>query len=104
MDTLVTFLISKQQPVRAVLKPDETLDEFVACMKRKFVNLVFTDTKGNTEIGIKIAESSVKAEEIDDSTETIILRGECGLNFEKIKVKVELSLKDFAGFAEITVG
>lgn len=104
MDTLVAFLMSKQQPVKAVLKPDETLDEFVACMNRKFVNLVFTDTKGSTEIGITLTESTLKADEIDDSTETIILQGKCGLNFEKIKVKVELSLKDFTGFAEVKAG
>lgn len=104
MDTLVAFLISKQQPVRVVLKPEETLEEFVACMERKFVNLLFTDTKGGTEIGITITETSLKADEIHNSAEIFTLQGECSLNFEKIKVKVDLALKDFTGSAEVTVG
>lgn len=102
MNNLVSFLISKQQPVKAVLKPDETLDEFVACMRRKFLNILFTDTNGDTEIGIRITEASVKAEEINSNVTSISLQGECGLNFEKIKVKISLSLTDFTGVAEVS--
>lgn len=104
MDNLVSFLITRQQPVRAVLKPDETLEEFVACMRRKFINIIFTDTKGDAEIGIRITNASMKTEEISKNVNSISLQGECSLNFEKINVKISLSLVDFRGVAEVTVG
>lgn len=103
MDNLVAFLIANNQPIKIVLQPEENLKEFIACLKRKFINIVFTETNGDTEIGISILNSSVKTENIDEDIDFISLEGECGLNFEKIKVEAKVSLNDFFGYAKVTV-
>lgn len=103
MNQLIQFLAQGKHPVKVVLKPEATLSEFILCLRRKFLNIMFMDTRGGTELGITIIESSVSADDISEFIKSIVVEGECGLNFKKIKVKVEVSLIDFSGTAQVNL-
>jgi len=103
MDKLLHFLSQGDHPVKVILKPKETLDEFISCMERGFLNVLFSDTQGGTEVGIVISQSSLEYGDIDQSTQNISIQGECGLNFNKIKISMELSLTDYTGLAQVRI-
>lgn len=99
MNDLVERLSQGEHPVEITLRPARTFDAFKGCLERRFVHVKFTDTRGGTELGVKIKEGDLdlSSANLEQATGTVKLSGELTLNFERVKLVAEISLPELSG-------
>src|SRR5437879_5467216 len=87
MNELVKKLTSGKHPVEAVLRPEKTAEALQACIQRGYVHIKFTDTKGGTELGVRLDPGQTDLTNADFSTGQgqIRLAGSLKLDYEPVK-------------------
>ena len=99
MNELVERLSSGQHPVEASLRPDRTVENFKACIDRGYVHIKFTDTKGGTELGVRLdeKESDLSGANFDEAKGKAHLVGNLTLNYEKVQCIADIDLETLNG-------
>ena len=98
MSELVQKLSQEQHPVELTSRPMRDIKALKQCIDRGFVHVKFTNTKGGTELGIRIdKDSSNLNADFEKGTGKIRLVGGLTLDYQKVQCIADIDLASFAG-------
>jgi hypothetical protein len=99
MDDLVARLSSGMQPAEIVLRPDRTARALEACIQRGYVHVKFPETRGGTELGVRLDRDQSRLESADYETPSgaITLVGTLTLNYVPVRCIAEIDVATLAG-------
>jgi uncharacterized protein YbdZ (MbtH family) len=97
--TLVEKLCEGDHPVIASLRPEKTVNAFKDRIDMGYVHIKFTETKGGTELGIRLDQNTLDLSQADFENQagSAHLEGELTLDYVKVRCIVDLDLKTLAG-------
>ena len=97
--TLVERLSSGTHPVEISLRPSKELHRFKECLDRGYVHVKFTDTRGGTELGVRLIdeESEVSRADFTTGTGSVKLVGTLILDFVKVRCHATIDLPELRG-------
>lgn len=100
MNELVQRLSEREHPVEVSLRPERTalalknrIDDYA------FVHILFTGTRGGTELGVMLSkdESDFQNGDFERGTGRIRLAGTLTLNYEKVRCIADVDLETLSG-------
>ncbi|MEC4816859.1 MAG: MbtH domain protein [Scytonema sp. PMC 1069.18] len=99
MNELVQRLSSGEHPVEASLGPEKTATALKECIDRGYVHIKFTNTRGGTDLGVKLDLEASKFNEADFEHQTgkVHLVGNLTLNYVKVRCIADLDLGTLEG-------
>ncbi len=99
MSELVRRLSEGDHPVEAGLQPEKTIQALKECIDRGYVHIKFTDTKGGTELGVRLDQEAtdLSTADFDAQTGNVHLLGELTLDYVKVRCIADIDLKTLAG-------
>jgi len=97
--SLVDRLCEGEHQVEAGLRPERTARVFKEALDRNYTHIKFTETKGGTELGIRLDTDACNFSEADFENGTGIVHLEGGLTLDYVKVKciADIDLKTLQG-------
>jgi uncharacterized protein YbdZ (MbtH family) len=98
-DTLVKRLTQGSHPLAAGLHPEKSVQALKESIDRGYVHIKFTDTKGGTELGVKLdtAVCDFSRADFEDQTGTVHLVGGLILDYVKVRCIADIDLTTLAG-------
>lgn len=104
-DDLVHRLAAGSHPVEVRLRPERTVRLFQEAITRGYVYLKFPETRGGTELGVRIEPdmSDLSRADFADQTGTAHLVGGLTLNFVKVRCIADIELKTLAGEGHLEI-
>lgn len=102
--SLVDRLCEGDHPVEVVLRPRKSIDLFKEALARDYVHIKFTDTRGGTELGVRIDRdaSDIGDGKFENGNKNVHLEGGLTLDYVKVKCIADLNLDTFAGTGRLT--
>jgi hypothetical protein len=99
MSELVERLSTGDHPVEVVLRPEKNLTALQQCIGRGFVHIKFTNTKGGTELGVRIDKelSDLGGANFDNQTGRVRFVGALTLDYVKVRCIAEINLETLDG-------
>jgi hypothetical protein len=99
VDELVARLSAGDHHVEASLRPERTVKALKECVDRGYVHIKFTETKGGTELGVKLDRQASDISKADFDTETgnVHLAGNLTLNYVQVQCVADIDLKTLEG-------
>jgi hypothetical protein len=105
MNDLVRNLCEKDHKVTIVLRPEHTVSAFKKCLDRGYVHVKFPDTRGGTELGVRLDPSASDLTQADFEREAgmVTLNGTLKLDYVPVRciAKVELKTLEGRGYLEV---
>jgi hypothetical protein len=98
MNELVQRL-TKEQPVKASLRPEATVEAFKAALDRGYVHILFTETRGGTELGVGVGPATldVGGADFEHHTGQVKLAGDLTLDYERVRCHAKIDLATLHG-------
>jgi hypothetical protein len=98
MNELVQRLTA-EQPIAASLRPEATVEAFKAAIDRGYVHVLFTETRGGTELGVPIDPQrlDLSAADFEHGTGSAKLSGELVLDFTRVRCDATIDLATLRG-------
>lgn len=98
-DDLVGFLASGDHPVETKVRPEKTVKLFKEAIDRGYVHIKFTDTRGGTELGVKLDTdaSDFSQANFEEGTGKVHVEGGLTLNYVKVRCVADIDLETLAG-------
>ncbi len=98
-DDLVSRLSSGNHPVEVTLRAGRTSQQFKESIDRGYVHLNFTNTRGGTELGVRLDpdQSDLMQADFDRQIGRVRLIGGLTLNYVKVRCVAEIDLETFSG-------
>ena len=105
MNELVRRLSKGEHRVEASLRPNKTVAALKESIERNYVHIKFIDTKGGTELGVKIDNeaSNWKTVDFDNEAGEVCLVGDLTLNYEKVRCVANINLKTLEGKGHLII-
>ena len=102
-DDLVKFLSVGDHPVEIGLRPERSLELFRKALDRAYVHLKFTDTRGGTELGVRVDQEATNLSEADFESESGMAHivGELTLNYVKVRCIADIDVATFSGYGRL---
>lgn len=99
MSELVRRLSEGDHPVEASLRPEKTVKAFKEAIDRGYVHVKFTNTRGGTELGVKLDMQATDLSRADFEKETgaVHLVGNLTLDFVKVRCIADINLDTLTG-------
>jgi len=99
MSELVDRLCTGDHPVEVSMRPEKTIKAFQECLDRSYVHIMFTKTKGGTELGIQLEPELCDFSEGDVETRTGSFRliGRLTLDYVKVRCIADIDLLTLDG-------
>lgn len=99
MDELVSKLSEGHHPVEVKLRPEATVQAFRESIDRGVVHIRFTDTRGGTELGVRLDPEQCDLSKADFAGEkgNAHLVGGLSLNYVKVQCVADIDLKTLSG-------
>jgi hypothetical protein len=99
MNELVQRLSEGDHPVEAGLRPQKTVQAFKESIDRGYVLIKFTDTRGGTELGVRldVEASDLSRADFETQTGSAHLVGGLTLNYEKVRCIADIDLQTLSG-------
>lgn len=99
MNELVQRLSQGNHPVEASLRPEKTVAALKESIDRGYVHIKFTNTKGGTELGVRLDReaSHLKEADFEQQAGKVHVVGDLTLNYEKVRCVADIDLKTLAG-------
>jgi hypothetical protein len=103
MNELVQRLSSGEHPVEVTLRPEKTLKLLKDCLGRGYVHVKFLDTKGGTELAVKLDPAALDFNplEFDRTQGRIRLVGTLTLDYVPVRCIAEIDIETFAGVGRL---
>lgn len=103
MDSLVKFLSDGLHPVQVELRPVRTPVAFKECLDRGYVHIKFTDTRGGTELGVRIDRNRTDLSNADfaGGRGKAKVVGTLILNSVKVECTADISLEALGGEGQL---
>ena len=104
MNDLVERL-TKEQPIEASLRPEPTVEAFKEAIDRGYVHCKFINTKGGTDLGIRMDEEASDLEQADVEKETgsVKIVGTLILDYVRVRFHGTIELPDLTGAGYLEV-
>lgn len=98
MNELVKRLTEKQ-PIEARGGPKDTVGGFKEAIDRGFVHIKFVNTKGGTELGVRLDKQRCDLSHADFEAKTGVVKvgGELTLNYENVRCHAVVDLPELKG-------
>jgi hypothetical protein len=99
MNELVQRLSQGNYPIEASLKPEKTVQALKESIHREYVHIKFTNTKGGTDLGVRLDReaSNLKEADFEHETGNVHLVGDLTLNYVKVRCIADIDLKTLEG-------
>ena len=99
MNDLVHRLCQKDHPVEVSLRPERTLKGFMDCIGRGYIHIRFTNTKGGTELGVRLDSdlTDLSKADLENGTGTAHLVGGLTLDYTKVRCIADIDLGTLEG-------
>ncbi|RMF28684.1 MAG: MbtH domain protein [Chloroflexi bacterium] len=99
MSELVKYLSEGDHPVEASLRPERTVQALKERIDRGYVFVKFTDTKGGTELGVRLdpEATDLSKADFDNGTGTVHLVGNLTLDYVKVRCIADINLETLSG-------
>jgi uncharacterized protein YbdZ (MbtH family) len=96
---LVDRLSSGLHPVEITIRPERTLPALKECLGRNYVHVKFTDTRGGTELGVRVdaSASQIPPAVLDSGNGMIHLEGTLTLDYVPVRCVADIDLHAMAG-------
>ena len=103
MDELVQRLAEGDHPV--ITRRAESVTELKESIDRGYVLITFTDTRGGTELGIRLDEAltDLSGADFEQGTGTVHLAGNLTLNYVKVRCVADLDLATLEGTGHLEI-
>lgn len=100
---LVARLCEGDHPVEVILRPESTVTAFKDCVEHGFVLIRFTDTRGGTEVGVKLDHDSCNYTGADYNAHrgSVRLTGRLTLNFTPIRCIADIDIATLTGHGRL---
>ena len=100
MSELVNKLADGKHPVEAVVRPEATTEAFKESIDRGYVHVKFTDTRGGTELGIRLDPDAIDLREADfeKGSGQVHLSGALTLDYVPVKCFAVIELPELKGY------
>jgi hypothetical protein len=97
--------LTKEQPIVASLRPEATLANFKEAVGRGYVHLKFTETRGGTELGIRLdpERSDLSGADFERGTGSVHVVGELVLDYVRVRFHGDVDLATLAGTGRLEV-
>ncbi|MEB3281623.1 MAG: hypothetical protein VKK42_22150 [Lyngbya sp.] len=99
MDELVQRLSEGKHPVEVGLRPEKTVTAFKESIDRGYVYIKFTQTRGGTELGVRLDENACNFQtaNFEQATGTAHIEGDLTLNYVKVRCIADINLPTLTG-------
>jgi uncharacterized protein YbdZ (MbtH family) len=97
--SLVEQLCEGDHPIEAGLRPEKTAQLFKEAIDRDYILIKFTDTRGGTELGIRLDRGACDFSRADfgSGTGTVHVEGGLTLDYSKVRCIADIDLETLAG-------
>jgi uncharacterized protein YbdZ (MbtH family) len=97
--SLVERLCEGNHPVEAGLRPERSVSLFKEAIDRNYVHIKFTDTRGGTELGVRLdpASCDFSTADFDNGSGTVHIEGGLTLDYVKVKCIADVDLSTLEG-------
>jgi uncharacterized protein YbdZ (MbtH family) len=97
--SLVEKLCEGDHPVEAGLRPEKTAKALKDRIDMGYVHIKFTETKGGTELGVRLDRDTLDLSHADfeNQTGTVHLEGELILDYVKVRCIADINLQSLKG-------
>ena len=97
--SLVDRLCEGSHPVEVGLRPEKTAPAFKEAIDRNYVHIKFTDTKGGTELGVRLdpAACDFSKADFENGTGSVHIEGGLTLDYVKVKCIADIDLTTLEG-------
>ncbi len=91
--------LSHDQPVVASLRPEATIEAFKGAIDRGYVHVLFTETRGGTELGLRLdpAQLDLSSADFEHSTGSVQVSGELVLDYVPVRCHATIDLSTLRG-------
>jgi uncharacterized protein YbdZ (MbtH family) len=98
-DELVDRLSKGDHPVIASLRPERTVSLFKEAIDRGYVHIKFTDTKGGTELGVRLDQEACDFDtaDFDAGAGAVHIEGGLTLNYVPVRCIADIDLGSLEG-------
>ena len=105
MDELVQRLAAGDHPVEVTIRPERTGARMKECLDRGYVHIKFTETKGGTELGVRIDAnaSDLSRADFDAPAGNIRIVGNLKLNYVPVRCVAQIDLATFQGTGHLEI-
>jgi hypothetical protein len=99
MNDLVRRLSEGEHPVEVCIRPESTVKAFKECIDRGYVHIKFTQTRGGTELGVKLDPQACDFSkgDFDRSAGSVRLVGGLTLDYVKVRCIADIDLTMLSG-------
>lgn len=99
MDELVQKLTIGSHPVEVGLRPERTASAFKMALDRGYVHIKFLDTRGGTELGVRVnpEATDLSRASFDEGTGAVHVSGTLTLNSVRVECSADVDLSTLAG-------
>jgi len=104
-DDLVQWLAAGDHPVEASLRPEKTVPALKERIDRGYIHIKFTDTRGGTELGVRLEPDACDLSQADfeQATGTVHLVGGLTLNYVKVRCIADVGLDELKGTGRLEI-
>jgi hypothetical protein len=103
MDELVQRLSQGDHPI--VTHRADSAEELKESIERGYVLITFTDTRGGTELGVRLDEAAtdLNGTDFEQATGTVHLAGTLTLNYVQVRCVADVDLASLAGQGHLEI-
>jgi hypothetical protein len=97
--SLVDRLCEGRHPVEVGLRPEKTVKLFKEAIDRDYVQIKFTETKGGTELSVKLRREGCDFSQADfeNGTGSVHVEGDLTLDYVKVRCVADVDLATLKG-------
>jgi hypothetical protein len=97
--SLVDKLCEGDHPVEASLRPEKTVKLFKDAIDRNYVHIKFTETRGGTELGVRLDReaSDFSQADFDRGSGAVHVEGNLTLDYVKVRCIADIDLATMEG-------
>lgn len=96
-DDVVTYLSQGDHPIQVT---SGSVEQFLERVRSGYVSIKFTDTRGGTELGIRLDSGCGDTARGDGK---VHIAGDLALNYQKVRLTAEVALDTLTGFGRLEV-
>jgi hypothetical protein len=103
MDELVQRLAEGNHPV--VTRRAESMEDLKQSIDRGYVLVTFTDTRGGTELGVRLDQThtDLSGADFEQGTGTVHLAGDLTLNYVKVRCVADVDIATLKGKGHLEI-
>jgi uncharacterized protein YbdZ (MbtH family) len=102
--SLVDRLCEGNQPVEVGLRPEKSMKLFKEAIDRDYVHIKFTNTRGGTELGVRLDRNASNFADADfqNGTGIVHVEGYLTLDYVKVKCIADINLSTLTGAGRLS--